>query len=651
MAIKLPSWDVTATGRVGGVSARLQRDPMRTAAPQERFIPEVTSDQVTRHAQAQSAAIGAGGRAISAGLSSLGEAYNYVQKYNAGIEAEAAKQTYQEQMMTFTAQTMTHSPTVEIDLTTGKENKPWMTAWSGAPKIEDADGNLQPNDYVGVSEKIYDEVSDNHLGNKHAQKLFDTWRTSFDKSMQQKIIKWQTDKTIDLSEFRVEAAMDKANHPHQLHNIMQNALTTEDGTPALDATKVYGWYEKNLKRVNYQSLSTYIADAAIQIGRADGNFNLEDLEDLGDALSEAIHGLHHEGEVHKEPLLMDAQQAVNIKNSYRKLYDEYHTARTRQADTHFNNALIEGMNSDDPQTYWTSLVNESGARDKYLHNFDDMVELAQKEQRTGFDDRQVRDTLETMIAVHGGLNPQTDAAIERFIIRELIGYEGSSPNISSATGQSLLRRLQTRQDALFSRKFASAKATLGMLHFRSTNQANIDALLGSSGHAVEAATYQSQLNDLETYMMNNPNGDPVEYIEHMLARSVAWTSGWMVDKDGKPLSTSITEEGMGKLSDYDSWESARKLEAEYRQRKKDANEDFAGQPGLGQKLLKIDRWNTEQQILRDKMEFVSAYFRQTQHQRGLSDISSRTRAREESEKVFLNRWLKESGFTGLRPLH
>jgi len=520
-------------------SAAFQSQPLAMAAPQQRFIPEVTSDDVTRQAltryRAQGQVIASVGNTIGAFLTTQKSLEAQISETEARTSADAAMQAYQKRMLGFKATRILGGSNIERSAADGTglgftEARPWET-------LDD--------DYITESDRYFTEIKDTFLGNPKAERYFSAKRLTFDKQNLSDIYKHKRDQQIDLATARVKEA-----------NFLDATVASiEERTEAaiqagLPAAVLMADADKNVKRVNFQLLTTKFTEFQINAALTNNDFYKYDEDYLADMWSKMSAGFSAVRDADEPPSLenvylsVDHAQRHSVKNispllnlpegakeSLWKMYNDsldfVEKRDTRRSQERYKTALQDSARLDDARSFWETEINKPGAKDLYGEYYDDIVQLYNTSHREGTSDQHIVGQLEQLVVQQGGNNSEDD-----YRIRAVLAHWRGHEKVSKADWRTLLNKLDSKEK---DRRTASLQLSEEMIRAAIVGPNISDNALenyyNSEFGARVRGRYMGALRKLERYRSRNPDADLAEYAEQIILDSIQ-LEPWMVDFEG-----------------------------------------------------------------------------------------------------------------------
>jgi len=562
--MKLPTYEPQARLDLRMRTAAQQRDPAPMQVRAERFIPEVTSDDVTRAAVTR---VNARQQAFGAVSSSLRAIYDKQQRVKAQIEeveaqnnAAAAYQGYMQHMLGWTATRMMSGSTVER---------------SDAPNTalgftEERQWETLQEEYAEESNRIFGELKNTYLGSPAAQKYFGSKRATLDKQTLDKIYKHQYDQKINLAQARVFEANALDTSVVSVRERSEAAVRA-----GLDAEKVMKDMDVNIKRINLADLQTRFNEFQVRAALTNDDWDQYDDQaaariwaqteaDMAKVLNAENPLEQYASE--KEARANGVQFVESLRklpdDAYDKLWKQYQVTLKylderdkRHSQIQYNKVLQQTavLDGEAERDYLQTTLTAAGARDVFGEYYDDLITLRNAATEKNESNAEIVGLLDRAITDIAG----NDSSTDRQIMGMLTHWRATS--LSKEDYTRLVGRLDSKRKDRRTRQFTLADELLEMALVGPNPGGSMEAYLNDEYGAQARGRYIAAKNKLERWRMNNPDGDLVNYAESLILDSVR-IEPWMQDYEGKSV------KGRSRIMDINPDMSESALDAEITKR-------------------------------------------------------------------------------------
>ena len=550
MGIKLPEWQASARPNVRMRSAAFRSSPTPMAAPQQRFIPEVTSDQVTSQALTQARATGqvvsAIGNTLGAYLTKQKRLEAQISEVEARTSADAAMQAYQRRMYDYKATRILGGANLERSAADG----------TGLGFTETRQWESLGDDYVSVSNSYFNEIKDTYLSNPEAERYFSAKRLTFDKQNLDDIYKHQRDQQIDLATARVK----EANHMDVSEASIRER--TEAAIKAgLPAQTLMEDADKNIKRVNFEALTTVFTEfqmgaaltnenfyeydedklAGIWSGMVEGFSMVRDLDNPADVYR-SVDQARRNGVTNMSPLLNLPEGAQeNLFKMYNDSLTFIEERDKRRSQAHYKDVLQKSAQIDNPTWFWEAEINKPGAKDLYGEYYDDIVALYNTAHREGTSDQNIVGQLEMLIRQQAGYTSEDD-----YRIRATVTHWRGQEKVSKSDFSRLLGQIDSKESERRTRSYQLAEELIrAAIVGPNMSDSALENYFNSEFGSKVRGRFMGALRKLERFRSTNRDGDLVVAAENIILDTVR-LEPWMVDYDGKTVS------GRGRVMDINT---------------------------------------------------------------------------------------------------
>ena len=518
--MKLPEFQATGGLNLRMRTAATRSAPAMMASPQQRFVAEVTSDQITRQALTTASANQSVANNLTRTVGNYLQKARQVQAQIDTVEAEAsgnaAYQAYMRHMLDFKATRTILGSNLE------RTDSPDSVLGFN----ESRDWEALDADYVQVSDQFVSELNDVYLTSSQAKKIFAQKRNTLDKQNIEDIYKFQRDQKIDLATARIEESNSLDSSVSSIELRTTNAIKA--GLPAAPLLENAA---KNIKRVNYSLVENHYVDFQTASAITNPEYRKFNQELLETRWEETLDYMD------KPDLLLPESAKADAFKLYQDTSKMLVARDKRASEAAYNITIEQAFKSDNPQELLTVELSKVGARDMYGERFDDLVEMAQTAQQTGATDRDIYGQLDLLIMERGGFDGDDDS-----FIRSVIVNQQKNQKLNKSDAASLLGKLNSKIQDRRSGEEQLAKAILmSAIVGPGANQANLETYLDSEYGSRIRGIFTGSLIKLDKWRRNNPDGDLVGYAEKLVLESVKLEK-WMVDSEGKRV-TSINRIG------------------------------------------------------------------------------------------------------------
>ena len=514
--------------------------PMTMDAPQERYIPEVTSDQIAAHARARDSATAQAfssfTRAAQIGASAAEKResdarilQDKIDLVNNKYNAEAAFHSYQQQTSNWLANEIvngstivrTEDPDSELGYT---ETRAWE--------------NLHER-FDGKSKEIYNELLGDMLYDKRAINIFSPRRATLDKSLKEKIFTHQQSEKVELATMRAQESFALTNDVGVMYDMYVAGVN--DG---LDPAKMYAMYDKGVRRVNYEFVEGQVLDLEIMMGDPDIDITPDDFDDMIVNVKAIVNGVvdKQTGERYKdrntakvsgvlEHDIIDYKVPEGARQKLSDLITKIEgrfdkIIEAKQQDRYMDVLQTLTEPEGDPATLLRKKITEPGAREKYGDWYDDLITVLQGYERTGVTDRKISADIGHLVMRQAGLDGTNDAYITRIIVQQF-----ADGNLDLNTYNGHLAALNSKINSRRSREFQAATDMLQIMEIGSV-VGGLEELVNSDYGAEQRARLAAAMTTLQGIHVSEPDANLIDAAKVLIMSSVG-TEKWMVDDNLK----------------------------------------------------------------------------------------------------------------------